>query len=153
MGGYEPDLEKLGYRSTTMKAVWDNIRGIDLLESFPWVQRGGVGAVGHSLGGHNTVYTAVFDGRIKVAVSSCGLDSYVDYKEGDIRGWASKYYMPRLLDYRDRLPEIPFDFHEMVGALAPRHCFINAPLGDDNFKWRSVDQIARAAAQVYRLQS
>ncbi|MBI3864199.1 MAG: prolyl oligopeptidase family serine peptidase [Planctomycetia bacterium] len=151
MGGYEPDLEKLGYQSTTMKAIWDNIRGIDLLESFPWVQRGGVGAVGHSLGGHNTVYTAVFDERIKVAVTSCGLDSYVDYKNGDIRGWTSKWYMPRLLEFRDRLPEIPFDFHEMVGALAPRHCFINAPLNDDNFKWRSVDEVGRAAAQVYRL--
>ncbi|MSR59070.1 MAG: hypothetical protein EXS05_15740 [Planctomycetaceae bacterium] len=153
MGGYEPDLEVLGYQSTTMKAVWDNIRGIDLLESFSWVQSGAIGAVGHSLGGHNTIYTAVFDERIKVAVSSCGLDSYVEYKNGDIRGWTSKWYMPRLLEYRDRLQEIPFDFHEMVGALAPRYCFINAPLDDDNFKWRSVDQIGQAAAQVYRLES
>ena len=152
MANYDPDLEKLGYQSTTMKAIWDNIRGIDLLETLPEVRAGGYGVIGHSLGGHNAVYTAVFDERISVIVSSCGLDSYVDYKGGDIRGWGSKWYMPRLLEYQGRLAEIPFDFHEMIGALAPRHCFINAPLKDDNFNWRSVDQIAKAASQIYRLE-
>jgi pimeloyl-ACP methyl ester carboxylesterase len=151
MAQYKPELEKLGYESATMKAIWDNIRGIDLLESLPHVKAGGVGAIGHSLGGHNAVYTAVFDDRVRVVVTSCGLDSYLDYKGGDIRGWASIWYMPKFLDYKDRLSEIPFDFHEMIGALAPRHCFMNAPLGDDNFKWASVDRIAAAAAPVYRL--
>ena len=45
----------------------------------------------------------------------------------------------------------PFDFPEMIGALAPRYCFINAPYGDTNFKWRSVDAIVAAASQVYAL--
>lgn len=148
---YRPDWRKLGYRSGTMKAVWDNIRGLDLLESLPYVKRGSFGTIGHSLGGHNSVYTAVFDDRIRVIVSSCGLDSYVDYKNGDIRGWTSDRYMPVLLEYRDRLQEIPFDFHEMIGALAPRACFISAPLRDDNFKWKSVDAVVAAARPVYQL--
>jgi hypothetical protein len=50
-----------------------------------------------------------------------------------------------------RLAEIPFDFHELIGALAPRVCFISAPLGDTNFKWRSVDDTAKAARPVYEL--
>jgi hypothetical protein len=134
-----------------MKAIHDNRRGIDLLESLPFVQKGGVAAIGHSLGGHNSVYTAVFEPRIRVVVSSCGLDSYKDYKNGDIRGWTSERYMPRLLEYRDRLSEVPFDFDEMLAALAPRACFISAPLRDDNFGWQSVDRVAAAARQVYRL--
>src|SRR5205814_1366764 len=69
----------------------------------------------------------------------------------DIRGWTSQRYMPRLLEYREHLADIPFDFHELLGALAPRAVFINAPLGDSNFKWRSVDEIVRAASPVYRL--
>jgi hypothetical protein len=149
LANYHPDLKALGYQSGTMKAIWDNIRGLDLLESLPYVRRGGFGAIGHSLGGHNSVYTAVFDERIKVIVSSCGLDSYLDYMDGQIKGWTSERYMPKLLSYR--LAEIPFDFHEMIGALAPRACFISAPLGDNNFKWRSVDEIARVASQVYEL--
>jgi dienelactone hydrolase len=151
LADYQPDLKALGYQSGTMKAIWDNIRGLDYLETLSFVRGPGFGAIGHSLGGHNSVYTAVFDDRIKAVVSSCGLDSYLDYKDGDIRGWTSTRYMPKLLSYRDRLAEIPFDFHEMIGALAPRACFISAPLRDDNFKADSVDRIAAAAGQVYRL--
>jgi len=151
LANYQPDLKALGYQSGTMKAIWDNIRGLDLLETLPFVQKDSFAAIGHSLGGHNSVYTAVFDQRIKVIVSSCGLDSYVDYKDGNIKGWTSDRYMPRLLQYQNRLAEIPFDFHEMIAALAPRVCFLSAPLKDDNFKWESVDRVAAAARQVYRL--
>jgi len=151
MANYQPDLKALGYRSGTMKAIWDNVRGLDLLESLPFVRKGGFGAIGHSLGGHNAIYTAVFDDRIQVLVSSCGFDSFVDYMDGKIKGWTSERYMPGLLAYQDRLAEIPFDFHELIGALAPRPVFINAPHGDTNFKWRSVDEIVASAQAVYRL--
>lgn len=156
LANYQPDLDRLGWQSGTMKAIWDNIRGIDLLESLPFVKPGGVGAIGHSLGGHNAVYTAVFEPRIKAVVTSCGLDSYLDYAGTTDpwtagRGWTQKRYIPKLAEYQARLEAIPFDFHEMVGALAPRHCLIVAPLKDANFKWQSVDRIAKAAANVYRL--
>ena len=118
MANYQPDLNALGYQSGTMKAIWDNIRGLDLLESLPFVRKGSFGAIGHSLGGHNAIFTAVFDPRIRVVVSSCGFDSFLDYYGGDPanwhpeRGWCQTRYMPRLADYRGRLAEIPFDFHE-----------------------------------------
>jgi dienelactone hydrolase len=157
LANYNPDLKALGYQSGTMKAIWNNVRGLDLLESLPFVKRGSFGAIGHSLGGHNAIFTAVFDERIKVIVSSCGFDSFLDYYGGDPevwkpeRGWCQTRYMPRLAPYAARLNEIPFDFHELIGALAPRKVFVNAPLGDTNFKWRSVDAVAKAAAQVYSL--
>src|SRR4029450_7683921 len=87
LANYQPDLKKLGWDSGTLKAVWDNMRGLDLLESLPYVKRGAFGAVGHSLGGHNSVYTGVFDDRIRVVVSSCGLDSFLDYYRGDEKVW------------------------------------------------------------------
>jgi len=99
----------------------------------------------------------VFDERIKMIVSSCGFDSFLDYYGGDPRnwqperGWCQTRYMLKLADYRGRLQEIPFDFHELIGALAPRPVFINAPLGDSNFKANSVDEIVKAASAVYRL--
>lgn len=154
---YQPDLKALGWESGTLKAVWDNNRGLDLLESLPFVTAGGFGAIGHSLGGHNSVYTAVFDDRIKVVVSSCGLDSYLDYYRGDEKvwlpekGWTQTRYMPRLAGYRNRLQEIPFDFHELIGALAPRSVLIVAPLKDSNFRADSVDRIVASARPVYQL--
>ncbi len=157
LANYWPDLKALGYESGTMKSIWDNMRGLDYLTTLPFVKTNGFGAMGHSLGGHNSVFTAVFDERIKVVVSSCGLDSFLDYYGGDPnvwkpeRGWCQVRYMPNLLNYAGRLEDIPFDFHELIGALAPRVCFISAPLGDSNFKWRSVEGIANAARPVYQL--
>jgi dienelactone hydrolase len=154
---YQPDLKALGWQSGTLKAVWDNIRGLDLLESLPFVKPGAIGAIGHSLGGHNAVFTSVFDDRVKVVVSSCGLDSFLDYYGGDEKvwlpgkGWTQTRYMPRLAGYRGRLAEIPFDFHELIGALAPRHVLIIAPVNDHNFRSESVDRIVAAARPVYAL--
>ncbi len=158
LANYQPDVRALGWRSGTLKSVWDNMRALDLLASLPFVRTNrGFGAIGHSLGGHNSVFTAVFDERLKVVVSSCGLDSFLDYYRGDPkvwqpeRGWCQLRYMPALTNYAGRLAEIPFDFHELIGALAPRACFISAPIGDSNFRWTSVDEVAKAAWQVYGL--
>ncbi len=151
LASYTPDLKALGYESGTMKAIWDNMRALDVLDSLPYVSRGRYGAVGHSLGGHNSIYTAVFDPRIQVVVSSCGLDSYRDYKNGDLRGWTQERYMPRMAQYLGRPQDVPFDFPELLAVLAPRHVLISAPMRDSNFKWDSVDRVAAAARDVYRL--
>jgi dienelactone hydrolase len=154
---YQPDVKKLGWESGTLKAVWDNKRGLDLLGSFPFVDGKAFGTIGHSLGGHNSVFTAVLDDRLKVVVSSCGLDSFLDYYGGDEknwqpeRGWCQTRYMPKLSGYKGRLADIPFDFHELVGALAPRDVLIVAPTKDGNFKADSVDRIAAAARPVFKL--
>lgn len=158
LADYKPDLQGLGYSSGTMKAIWDNIRALDVLAAVPGISRSGFGAIGHSLGGHNSIYTAVFDDRIKAIVSSCGFDSYLDYyaeKRSAVwqrgQGWTQDRYMPALSDYAGRLAEIPFDFHEMIGALAPRAFLAISPKRDSNFKWESVDRVIAAARPVYAL--
>lgn len=147
LADYAPDLNRLGHASGTMKAIWDNVRGIDFLESLPYVAPGKIGAIGHSLGGHNSLYTAAFEERIKVVATSCGFDSFLDYMGGNIRGWTSVRYMPRLLNYS--LEEIPFDFHEVLSVIAPRPIYVNAPTGDSNFRWQSVARVGKAAGSVY----
>ena len=157
MGEYQPDLRALGYASGTMKAIWDNLRALDLLATLPFVKDDRFAAIGHSLGGHNAIFTAVFEPRIAIIVSSCGFDSFLDYYDGAPamwvpgKGWTQERYMPRLAQYAERLPEIPFDFHELIAALAPRPVWINAPRDDSNFRARSVDEIVAAARGVYAL--
>jgi endonuclease/exonuclease/phosphatase family metal-dependent hydrolase/dienelactone hydrolase len=154
---YQPDLKQLGWESGTLLAVWDNMRAIDLLQSLSYVDDQAIGAMGHSLGGHNAVYTAAFDDRIKAVVSSCGLDSYRDYYDGDPknwvagRGWTQTRYMPKLADYHQRLDEIPFDFDGVLASIAPREVLVIAPLRDSNFRADSVDRLASTARHVYRL--
>ena len=152
LAGYQPDLKALKMPGGTMKAIWDNMRGLDYLESLPFVDSSrGFAAIGHSLGGHNSIYTAVFDERIKVIVSSCGFDSFLDYYGGNLKGWSQERYMPKMGDYLGRAQEVPFDFYELIACLAPRHVYVNAPLRDANFRWQSVDRIADAALPLFRL--
>lgn len=149
MANYHPDLVTLGYKSGTMKAIWDNTRALDVLDSLPNVAHGQYGAIGHSLGGHNALFTAAFDQRIKAVVTSCGFDSFKDYQGGDLTGWTQDLYMPRLRDY-PAPADVPFDFDDVLMVIAPRAVFVNAPLHDSNFSWQSVDRIVEAAAPAYQ---
>lgn len=157
LADYQPDVKGLGWESGTLLAVWDNIRGIDLLCSLPFVKQDTIGAIGHSLGGHNAIYTAAFDKRIAVVVSSCGFDSYQDYYGGDQtkwiagKGWTQLRYMPKLTNYRENLNEIPFDFDEILSAIAPRPVLVVAPLHDSNFQATSVRRLVHNASTVYAL--
>jgi len=151
LADYAPDVTGLGYKSGTMKAVWDNRRGLDLLESLPFVRGRRFAAIGHSLGGHNAIYTAVWDRRLAVVVTSCAFDAYLHYMRGNLGGWIQTRYLPGLEAYRGRPGEIPFDFHELIASVAPRALFANAPKGDGNFRWRSVAMIEAAVRPVYDL--
>ncbi len=149
---YQPDLKALHMPSGTIKAIWDNLRGLDYLDSLPFVDaKPGYAAIGHSLGGHNSIFTASFDARIKVVVTSCGFDSLLDYYGGNIKGYVQERYMLRMQDYLGRPQDVPWDYYELIAALAPRHVFVNAPLHDANFRHDSVDRIAAAAEPVFKL--
>jgi hypothetical protein len=144
LANYAPELSK--YESGTMKAIWDNIRGLDLLATYIGCDPENFGAIGHSLGGHNSLYTAAFDERIKIVVTSCGFDSFHDYMNGNINGWTSHRYMPKLFDFAPG--NYPFDFDTVLEAIAPRRVFVNAPKADSNFKWDSVDRVIAKVRQT-----
>ena len=42
---------------------------------------------------------------------------------------------------------MPFDFHEILGAMAPRPVFINAPLNDANFAVAGVRKAVASASE------
>ncbi len=151
-GDYVTDPVKLGYASTSMKAVWNHIRAIDFLESLPEVDASRVGAIGHSLGGHNSIFIGLFDDRIKAVVSSCGFTAFPRYYGGNIAGWSHEGYMPRLKSVYDLdLKKVPFDFPELIGALAPKAFFTNSPTHDSNFDLGGVKSCVESAKQVYAL--
>ncbi|HJS06236.1 MAG TPA: alpha/beta fold hydrolase [Pirellulales bacterium] len=147
-GEYEIPL----YVSGTMKAIWNNIRAVDLLESLPYVDSANIGAIGHSLGGHNALYTAVFEPRLKAVVTSCGFNAFHDYYKGDLKGWTSDRYMPWISTFYKNDPDnMPFDFPEVLAAIAPRAVYVSAPLHDNNFEVSGVRKCITAAQPVYEL--
>jgi dienelactone hydrolase len=149
---YKTDPYKMGYVSATMKGIVNHIRAVDVLVSRPEVDPKRIGTIGQSLGGHDALFLAVFEPRIRVIVSSCGFNTFRKYYGGNLKGWASKNYMPRITtEYGNQPDRMPFDFTEILGALAPRPVFINAPLGDHNFEVSGVKDCVRAATPVYQL--
>lgn len=151
-GEYPFDFKKSDFASGTMKAIWNNMRAIDLLQSLPQVDGARIGCIGHSLGGHNTMFTAVFEPRIKVLVSNCGFNAFPKYYKGDLRGWTSDRYMPRIARLYESSPaKVPFDFPEVVAAFAPRPFLASAPLRDSNFEVSGVKDCLAAALPVYEL--
>ena len=119
-GEYKIDVYKLGYASATMKAIWNNLRAVDLLCSLKEVDPDRIGVIGHSLGGHNAIFTALFEPRIQAVVSSCGFNAFPSYYKGNVAGWSHKGYMPRLREtYQLDLQKVPFDFPELIACRWP----------------------------------
>lgn len=150
-GDYQTNPYSMGYVSATMKGVQNHRRAVDLLCSLPNVDSRSIAAIGHSLGGHNALFLAAFDTRVRTVVTSCGFTSFARYQGGDLTGWSHAGYMPRIASvYGKDVAKMPFDFPGILRILAPRALFINAPLRDSNFDAAGVDDCVRSAQEVYR---
>ena len=148
LGEYKYDFAARGAPSGTMKAIWNNIRGVDLVQALPEVDIRRIGVIGHSLGGHNALFTALFDLRIRAIVSSCGFTAFSD---DDLASWAGPRYMPRLHHVIAGKQPLPFEFHELIAALAPRPFYTNSPQRDDDFSVAGARKVIAAAGEVYQL--
>jgi Prolyl oligopeptidase family len=134
MGEYRCDPYRLGYTSATMKGIWNHMRCVDYLQSRPDVDGRRIGTIGHSLGGHNSIFLGVFDERIRVVVSSCGFCSFPTYMKGNLAGWSHDGYMPRIrTEFQLKPDRMPWDFPEALAAIAPRGVYACAPKDDNNF--------------------
>ncbi|MCY2963474.1 MAG: prolyl oligopeptidase family serine peptidase [Planctomycetota bacterium] len=137
------------YASGTMKAIWDNVRAVDLLQTFPEVDGDRIGCLGHSLGGHNAIFTALFEPRIQAVVSSCG---FCTFTKDDIPSWTGPRYMPRIATrFENDIAKVPFDFTELIAAIAPRPFLACAATRDNDFDVAGVKLVMRSAQTVYEL--
>lgn len=140
------------YTSGTMKGIWNHMRCVDLLQARDDVDGEKIGAIGHSLGGHNAIFLGVFDPRVKVIVSSCGWTPMHDYYGGKLKGWTSDRYIPAIdTEYGLDPNRVPFDYYGLLAALAPRAFFSNSPLHDSNFDYRGVEKAAPKVRRIYEL--
>ncbi len=129
-------------RSGSMKGIFNHMRAVDLLGSRPEVDPQRIGAIGHSLGGHNAMFVGVFDERIKVIVSSCGWTPFHHYYGGKLEGWTSDRYVPAIRDVYKLDPEQSAVRHVRDrGRRSRRAAFFSiSPLHDSNFDVEGVRQ-------------
>lgn len=136
------------FASGTQKAVWDNQRAVDLLLTLTEVDPKRIGVIGHSLGGHNAIFTALQEPRLSVIVSSCG---FTRMGRDDVPSWSGPRYMPRIAsEFANDGERLPFDFTELIAALAPRPFLACAAVGDDDFDVQGVREVMAAARAVYK---
>ena len=151
-GEYAYEFAEARYASGSMKAIYDNVRAVDLLQTLDEVDPRRIAAIGHSLGGHNAIFTAFFEPRIGAVVSCCGFTRFHRYYGGKLAGWTSPRYMPRIAERYGNDPDrVPFDFPELIACLAPRPLLAVAPLGDDNFAVEGVRETIAGAGRAYAL--
>jgi pimeloyl-ACP methyl ester carboxylesterase len=153
----EHDFSTDGFPSGTLLGVWNHMRCVDVLTQLEAVDPDRIGVIGHSLGGHNALFAAVHDERIRAVVSSCGWTPFAYYDIGEagtkryggrLGPWAQEKYMPAI---RTQLPDavLPFDFTDIIASIAPRPVFTNAPLRDSNFSVEGVKSGIEAVQPVY----
>jgi hypothetical protein len=146
------DFKTDRYLSGTMKGVFNHIRGVDMLQTLPNINSECIGVIGHSLGGHNAMFAAAFDTRLKIVVASCGWTEFEFYvADGRMKEWAQECYMPLFRDkYQLDGDRLPFNFHEVVALFAPRYFYSNSPVNDDDFHMEGVKAGIDSVKEVYR---
>lgn len=149
-GEHQIDLEHI-YRhfdSVTAYGLSNHICCVNLLQWLTGQTTLKVGAIGHSLGGSNSVFLANIDSRVSALVCSAGFDDFASYakqRDGTLDGWALKdKYMPYIADkYQSDPEQMPFDFDTIIDAARQAKCFFNIPIQDDVFHYAGAMSLLR----------
>ncbi|HEY0670317.1 MAG TPA: acetylxylan esterase, partial [Sphingobacteriaceae bacterium] len=144
------DMSGLGVMMQDVSKVIDAISQLD------WVDKNNIVVSGYSLGGMVGLYSAAFDNRIKAVASISGfgsmrMDSHGVETEGLTRYAYNRPTIPKLGFFVGNEKKIPYDYHELLGLIAPRPVFILAPLQDQDWVYEDVEKCYEEALKVYDL--
>lgn len=132
----------LSYGSSLQaKYLSDLTRGIDFLESLDYVDSERIGAIGHSLGGQETMWLTWFDKRIKAAVCSCGISQMKSIFRDNINHNFAMYSFG-ILNVGD--------IADIVSEIAPRPFLMTSGSEDYIFPMDGVMEIRNKAEQKYK---
>jgi len=147
-----PFYEQYPAWSMVGKNLEDSMSAIDVLWMLDEVDKDRLGVIGHSHGGHNAIFAAALDDRIKVAVSNCGLSAFSDEEERLEWSLEDGYiYIPKLRKYFLENLDPPFDLHEVAALIAPRS-WLNISSYLD-FAYGNQEFLAEVGVQIYRVYS
>jgi acetyl esterase/lipase len=126
------------------------MRAIDYLQSLDFVDPDRIGMVGHSYGGHSTIFTAALEPRIKAAWANGPVS---DFRHHGLhwavpKGGGSSQSLPAMRPFvLDPTLPIPVTFWEFTALVAPRPLAVGQAVGER----RPMEEENHAAvAQVYR---
>lgn len=139
-----PDWSMVG------KNLEDSKSAIDVLYALEEVDPERIGVIGHSHGGHNAIFAAALDDRIRAAVSNCGLSVFSEEEERLEWSLEEGYiYIPKLRKFFLEDIDPPFDLHEVAALIAPRP-WLNISSYDDP-AYGNQEFLAEAGRQLYQV--
>lgn len=117
-----------------------------------------VAIIGHSRGGKTALLASAMDERFYLTISNCSGNSGAALSRGnkgekikDIVTRFPYWFNQNYASYIEREDFLPFDQHQLIGLIAPRHCYV-ASASEDS--WADPDgelMSCRLASQYYEL--
>ncbi len=132
------------------KDVWDTMRAVDYLQTLGFVDADRIGMVGHSYGGHSTIFAAALEPRIRAAVANGPVSAFREHGMhwAVPKGARSSQSLPALRKYiLDPDLDLPVTFAEFTALIAPRPLLVGQAVGE---RRPLEEQNAAEVAQVYR---
>jgi pimeloyl-ACP methyl ester carboxylesterase len=133
------------------RLVEDARTAIDALEKDSLVDPQRIYLFGYSLGGMVGIYTAALDARVKGLVSICGFTPMRTDRDGLVRYAQEHPLIPRLGLYEGNQPQIPYDFDDLLGVIAPRPVLVVEPQLDRDAALDDVRAAVERARKIYGL--
>jgi len=151
-----PFYDRYPHWSHMGRMVEDARAAIDALEKDSLVDARRIYVFGYSMGAEVGLYAAALDPRIKGAVSICGFTPMRADVAARGTGGVARYsherdLMPRLGFFIGHEAQIPFDFHEVLGLIAPRAVLVVQPQLDRDATPADVETAVTQAKKVYAL--
>jgi len=136
------------------KMVADTRAALDAASAIDAVDSSRIFLVGYALGAKVGLITAAFDERVKGVAAICGVDALrlsVSEKGAEgLRHYSHLHgLLPRLGFFVGQEERLPFDFDEVLAAVAPRRALIIAPTRDRYAPLSGVQSVVEQARNVY----
>ena len=148
--------ERYPHWSKMGRMVADVRSAVDMLQNQSFVDPGRIYTLGYSIGGTVALFSAALDERIAGAVTVCGFTplrpATPDKGLEGVQAYSHLHgLIPRLGFFVGQERRIPFDFHEVLAAIAPRPLLVVAPALDRDACFSDVKACVDEAGKVYRL--
>src|ERR1035438_1514855 len=138
------------------RMVEDARAAIDALQKDSLVDAERIYLFGYSMGGTVGLYTAALDARVKGVVSVCGFTPMRTDTASRGTGGVARYsqergLIPRLGFFVGHESQIPYDFEDLLAAVAPRPLLVVQPQLDRDATPADVKSVVEQAKRVYGL--
>jgi pimeloyl-ACP methyl ester carboxylesterase len=151
-----PFYDRSPHWSQMGRLVEDARAAVDALQKDSLVDPQHIYLFGYSLGGTVGLYTAALDDRVKGVVSISGFtpmrtDTAAQGDGGIARYSHERGLIPRLGFFVGHEAQIPYDFDDLLAAIAPRPVLVVQPQLDRDSSPVAVRQAVERAGKIYTM--